>query len=65
MSDSESGEVVPKGWEKRTSRSTGQVYYLNSYTKESQWDLPTKEASPKDEEKIRCSHLLVKHKDSR
>lgn len=65
MSDSESNEVVPKGWEKRVSRSTGQTYYLNTYTKESQWELPDKEASSKDEEKIRCSHLLVKHKDSR
>ena len=30
-------EVVPEGWEKRTSRSTGNVYYLNKFTKESQW----------------------------
>nr|QGQ62233.1 peptidyl-prolyl cis-trans isomerase [Demodex brevis] len=58
-------EDLPKGWEKRISRSTGQVYYLNVYTKESQWDRPTNEASSKDNEKIRCSHLLVKHKDSR
>nr|QGQ62232.1 peptidyl-prolyl cis-trans isomerase [Demodex brevis] len=58
-------EDLPKGWEKRISRSTGQVYYLDVYTKESQWDRPTNEASSKDNEKIRCSHLLVKHKDSR
>lgn len=25
-------EQVPEGWEKRTSRSTGMVYYLNIYT---------------------------------
>lgn len=43
----------------------GQVYYLNEHTKESQWETPTVEASSKDNEKIRCSHLLVKHRDSR
>ena len=58
-------EELPKGWEKRVSRSTGQAYYLNTYTKESQWDRPTTEASSKDNEKIRCSHLLVKHRGSR
>ncbi|KAH7636715.1 (peptidyl-prolyl cis/trans isomerase) NIMA-interacting 1 dodo [Dermatophagoides farinae] len=56
---------LPKGWEKRVSRSTGQAYYLNIYTKESQWDRPTQEANTKDNEKIRCSHLLVKHNQSR
>lgn len=33
----EKEEIVPEGWEKRKSRSTGMVYYLNIYTKESQW----------------------------
>ncbi|RWS28207.1 peptidyl-prolyl cis-trans isomerase NIMA-interacting 1-like protein [Leptotrombidium deliense] len=61
----ENSEPLPKGWEKRISRSTGQVYYLNVYTKESQWERPVNEANPKDNEKIRCSHLLVKHKESR
>ena len=37
---------VPAGWEKRTSRSTGQVYYLNQFTKQSQWDMPTSPAEP-------------------
>lgn len=31
--DEEATEIVPEGWEKRTSRSTGMVYYLNIYTK--------------------------------
>lgn len=38
------------------------------YTKESQWDLPTKPAqpvSPSGPSKIQASHLLVKHRDSR
>lgn len=35
---------LPEGWEERTSRSTGQNYYLNKYTKQSQWDKPTSPA---------------------
>ena len=59
-------ETVPAGWEKRTSRSTGQVYYLNQFTKQSQWDLPTSPAEPSSEPaQVRASHLLVKHRDSR
>lgn len=58
-------EQLPEGWEKRISRSTNQVYYLNMYTKESQWERPTTKANNKDDERIRCSHLLVKHRDSR
>jgi NIMA-interacting peptidyl-prolyl cis-trans isomerase 1 len=65
MADEEKPESLPKGWEKRTSRSTGQSYYLNLHTKESQWDVPTEDAATKDSEKIRCSHLLVKHSGSR
>ncbi|XP_053201728.1 peptidyl-prolyl cis-trans isomerase NIMA-interacting 1-like [Panonychus citri] len=65
MESSESADDLPKGWQQRKSRSTGQVYYLNIYTKESQWEKPTCEASTKDDEKIRCSHLLVKHNESR
>lgn len=37
MANEDVDEVVPEGWEKRKSRSTGMVYYLNIYTKESQW----------------------------
>lgn len=61
-------EELPAGWEKRTSRSSGQVYYLNCYTKESQWDTPTKPAEPSSStgpDKVTCSHLLVKHNESR
>ena len=47
------------------SRSTGQTYYLNLYTKESQWEKPEAEASNKNDERIRCQHLLVKHSGSR
>ncbi|XP_066596064.1 putative peptidyl-prolyl cis-trans isomerase dodo [Prorops nasuta] len=64
-------EELPPGWEKRLSRSTGQHYYLNIYTKESQWDRPTKPADPAGNAKndgpseVQCSHLLVKHSGSR
>ncbi|KAI4471079.1 peptidyl-prolyl cis-trans isomerase [Holotrichia oblita] len=61
-------EQLPAGWEKRLSRSTGQYYYLNVHTKESQWDVPEKPAEPATSsgpERVQCSHLLVKHKDSR
>ncbi|XP_049270110.1 LOW QUALITY PROTEIN: putative peptidyl-prolyl cis-trans isomerase dodo [Rhipicephalus sanguineus] len=58
---------LPKGWEKRISRSTGEPYYLNTLTKESQWERPKEPAcmatSTKDQ--VWCSHLLVKHCDSR
>jgi len=37
---------LPAGWEERTSRSTGQVYFLNQFTKQSQWDKPTTPAQP-------------------
>lgn len=42
-------------------------YYLNIYTKESQWELPTEAAkdSSKDPNQVQCAHLLVKHKNSR
>jgi len=63
--DNNDDSNLPKGWERRVSRSTGQAYYLNIYTKESQWETPTEEASQKEDEKIRCSHLLVKHNQSR
>ena len=54
-------------WEERWSRSKNRVYYLNTETKESQWEKPDAEYKPleKDDEQIRASHLLVKHKDSR
>ncbi|KAK7095332.1 putative peptidyl-prolyl cis-trans isomerase dodo [Littorina saxatilis] len=55
---------VPSGWERKVSRSTGKEYFLNIYTKESQWDPPT-EPAERNSDKVQCSHLLVKHKGSR
>lgn len=51
-----------------TTFSSGQHYFLNIYTKESQWDTPDKPAEPASTggpEQVQCSHLLVKHKNSR
>jgi len=61
-------ETIPSGWEKRTSRSNGTPYYLNIYTKESQWTVPTKPAepvSPSGPKTVTTSHILVKHRGSR
>ena len=65
-----SEDSLPSGWEKRLSRSTGQYYYLNMYTKESQWDRPDKPANAGNgksdtPEEVQCSHILVKHEGSR
>ncbi|XP_068695005.1 peptidyl-prolyl cis-trans isomerase NIMA-interacting 1-like [Montipora foliosa] len=52
---------LPSGWEKRTSKSTGKSYYYNRQTNTSQWEMPSDEAATK----VRASHLLVKHTESR
>jgi peptidyl-prolyl cis-trans isomerase NIMA-interacting 1 len=43
------------------------TYYLNIFTKESQWDCPTEPAEPSQDgpKQIQASHLLVKHSGSR
>lgn len=46
----------------------GMHYFLNTYTKESQWDLPTTPAQSNSSsglDQVQCAHLLVKHKGSR
>lgn len=62
MSSQENEAPLPEGWETRTSRSTGMTYFLNVYTKKSQWERPE---APADAAEVRCSHLLVKHAESR
>lgn len=51
---------IPAGWEKRTSKSTGKTYYFNRETNTSQWEKPTESS-----QRVRASHLLVKHNQSR
>lgn len=61
--------VRPGGWSAEAGLPTGEHYYLNVLTKESQWDVPTEPATdiPMAAAKgqVWCSHLLVKHRDSR
>uniref|UniRef100_A0A3B5LH14 peptidylprolyl isomerase n=1 Tax=Xiphophorus couchianus TaxID=32473 RepID=A0A3B5LH14_9TELE len=57
-------ENLPSGWEKRMSRSSGKVYYFNHITNASQWERPVGDGRG-EPEKVRCSHLLVKHNQSR
>lgn len=51
---------------------SGMTYYLNTHTRKSQWDKPDHPAGDDDTEdedtlpdEVRCTHLLVKHAQSR
>ncbi|XP_075891369.1 peptidyl-prolyl cis-trans isomerase NIMA-interacting 1 [Nelusetta ayraudi] len=57
-------EKLPPGWEKRMSRSSGRTYYFNHTTSASQWERPVGDGCG-EPDKVRCSHLLVKHNQSR
>ena len=67
----EMSSAVPAGWLMKESRThPGRIYYYNTITKESVWEMPTEPAvDPKADagkaDEIRCSHILVKHKNSR
>jgi NIMA-interacting peptidyl-prolyl cis-trans isomerase 1 len=64
-SDAEvSEQPLPKGWEKRLSRSSGREYYFNTITHKSVWERPSKDAT-EEPSKVRCYHILVKHAGSR
>ncbi|CAO3600175.1 unnamed protein product [Absidia cylindrospora] len=52
---------LPSPWITRHSRTYNKDYYFNPVTKESRWDVPPKQ----DNERVRASHLLVKHAESR
>ncbi|KAI8060853.1 peptidyl-prolyl cis-trans isomerase pin1 [Gongronella butleri] len=52
---------LPPDWTIRHSRTYNKDYYFNTATKESRWDPPPGD----DNDRVRASHLLVKHKDSR
>ncbi|KAH7978985.1 hypothetical protein HPB49_007624 [Dermacentor silvarum] len=70
MANAGASRVLPRGWEVRRSRSTGEVYYLNVLTKKSQWDFPEEPARAAflgllEYGQVRCSHIIVKHRESR
>ncbi|KAL4824713.1 hypothetical protein H8958_004807 [Nasalis larvatus] len=64
-------EKLPPGWEKRMSRSSGRVYYFNHITNASKWERPRGNSrsggknGQGEPARVRCSHLLVKHSQSR
>ena len=41
-------EDTPDGWERQTSATTGDQYYVNTATGESQWTLPAEDGRPED-----------------
>ena len=46
------GDDIPDGWTAKVSRSSGQAYYVNRFTNESQWEKPTKPAQKPSSEKV-------------
>ena len=61
-------EKLPPGWKKYMSRSSGREYYFNHITNASQWERPGEGSSKNGQgepARVRCSHLLVKHSQSR
>lgn len=62
---SDEGGSLPDDWEMRLSRSTGMSYYYNMKTKDSQWDRPDPPTRSRRSRKVCCSHILVKHRESR
>ncbi|PKX98680.1 peptidylprolyl isomerase ESS1 [Aspergillus novofumigatus IBT 16806] len=56
---------LPAGWEVRHSNSKNLPYYFNPSTKESRAPAGRPDGTGQGEGKIRCSHLLIKHRDSR
>ncbi|KAJ3165417.1 Peptidyl-prolyl cis-trans isomerase NIMA-interacting protein 1 [Geranomyces variabilis] len=71
---SSSPEPLPADWEERHSNSRGVPYYFNRATGQSVWERPTAASaasttagatSGSAPQKVRASHLLVKHAESR
>ena len=51
------GDDIPDGWTAKVSRSSGQAYYVNRFTNESQWEKPTKPAQKPSSEKVQVKKL--------
>ncbi|SCU91399.1 LADA_0F09736g1_1 [Lachancea dasiensis] len=67
-----SSSGLPEPWTVRYSKSKSRQYFFNPQTKESQWEEPegTDHAALKQylvdhPLRVRCLHLLIKHKDSK
>lgn len=64
MSATEAEAPLPEGWELHESSSRpGLKYYVHKPTGRTKMERPTEEDNKKD--LIRCSHIIVKHKNSR
>lgn len=58
--------MLPSGWKAKESKShPGTFFYINDFSGETQWEMPTKPAEPKATESVRASHILRKHRGSR
>lgn len=58
--------MLPAGWTQKESKShAGRMYYINNYSGETTWTMPTEAALPTDEKKVQVYHILRKHSGSR
>ena len=57
--------ALPQGWVQKVSKKTGNAYYYNSTTGQSQWEFPSEEDAQPQGKRVQVSHLLVKHEESR
>lgn len=55
-------DKLPEGWIRKISRTNNKEYYYNLATGQSQWEPPDAGCTLN---KVRASHLLVKHRDCR
>ena len=53
------GDDIPDGWTAKVSRSSGQAYYVNRFTNESQWEKPTKAAQKPSSEKVQVQLTVI------
>jgi len=69
-------DSLPPNWVQKHSSSRNRTYFFNTVTGESVWERPTggseshkrkaaEEQQQRGGDRVRASHLLVKHKDSR
>lgn len=57
---------LPEGWTAKESKShQGRLFYINNYTKETQWEVPTAPARPAGDGQVQVFHILRKHNGSR
>ncbi len=51
---------LPPGWQTKESKSRpGVIFYINQYTGETQWDVPTKPAAKPEEQQQVCLSVIT------